>query len=196
MRDDEEGKRSLRPRKIENYRAMLEDEVTLKTIKDEEKEKKRLLNSAANEDEDEEMYGDDYEIERASDDEDEDDSEFGVKANKNTRSATKKKFAEDAQDSEPEVESSDEAADENATIVKPTGAKRKEKAKLKKIQAATKKRSRTKKDDEDGEEVDAEEEDGAIAGDETVFIDNLPNEEFDIRRMLKEVKKHIKILEK
>jgi len=29
-----------------------------------------------------------------------------------------------------------------------------------------------------------------------VFIDNLPNDEFEIRRMLKEVKKHIKTLEK
>lgn len=37
------GKRNLRPRKIENYQQMLEDEVTLKTIKDEELEKKRIL---------------------------------------------------------------------------------------------------------------------------------------------------------
>lgn len=29
-----------------------------------------------------------------------------------------------------------------------------------------------------------------------MFIDNLPNDEFEIRRMLKEVKKHIKQLEK
>lgn len=29
-----------------------------------------------------------------------------------------------------------------------------------------------------------------------MFIDNLPNDEFEIRRMLKEVKKHIKLLEK
>lgn len=29
-----------------------------------------------------------------------------------------------------------------------------------------------------------------------MFIDNLPNDEFDIKRMLKEVRKHIKILEK
>lgn len=36
----------------------------------------------------------------------------------------------------------------------------------------------------------------AVAGDETVFIDNLPNDDFEIRRMLKEVKKHIKALEK
>ena len=35
-----------------------------------------------------------------------------------------------------------------------------------------------------------------VAADETVFIDNLPNDEFEIRRMLKEVKKHIKQLEK
>lgn len=31
---------------------------------------------------------------------------------------------------------------------------------------------------------------------DTVFIDNLPNDENEIRRMLKEVKKHIKDLEK
>jgi uncharacterized membrane protein (DUF106 family) len=37
---------------------------------------------------------------------------------------------------------------------------------------------------------------GAGVGDETVFIDNLPNDDFEIRRMLKEVKKHIKALEK
>jgi uncharacterized protein YfkK (UPF0435 family) len=35
-----------------------------------------------------------------------------------------------------------------------------------------------------------------IGDDSTVFIDNLPNDEFEIRRMLKEVKKHIKVLEK
>jgi hypothetical protein len=35
-----------------------------------------------------------------------------------------------------------------------------------------------------------------VEEDETVFIDNLPNDEFEIRRMLKEVKKHIKALEK
>ena len=99
MKDDEESKRHLRPRKIENYRSMLEDEITLKTIKDEEKEKKRILNPAAHEDEDEEMYGEDLEIERASDDEDEDDSEFGVKGSKITRSAIKKKVVEEEEDS-------------------------------------------------------------------------------------------------
>ena len=31
---------------------------------------------------------------------------------------------------------------------------------------------------------------------ETVFIDNLPNEEHEIRAMLREVKRHIAILEK
>lgn len=40
-------RRSLRPRKIENYQQMLEDEVTLKTIKDEELEKKRMSNIKA-----------------------------------------------------------------------------------------------------------------------------------------------------
>ena len=42
-------------------------------------------------------------------------------------------------------------------------------------------------DEDDGETADAS---------NTVFIDNLPNDEFEIRRMLKEVKKHIKQLEK
>ena len=52
-------------------------------------------------------------------------------------------------------------------------------------------------DSEDEEDPD-EDEDGVhqAAGDETVFIDNLPNDEFDIRRMLKDVRKHIKQLEK
>ena len=55
------------------------------------------------------------------------------------------------------------------------------------------------RDSEEDEEDPDEDEDGAhpaAPGDETVFIDNLPNDEFDIRRMLKEVKKHIKQLEK
>lgn len=43
---DSPGKRSLRPRKVGNYQAMLEDEVTLKTIKDEEQEKKRMRTSS------------------------------------------------------------------------------------------------------------------------------------------------------
>jgi hypothetical protein len=47
------------------------------------------------------------------------------------------------------------------------------------------------------EEEDEEEVAAVVANtDETVFIDNLPNDEFEIRRMLKEVKKHIKALEK
>ena len=36
---------------------------------------------------------------------------------------------------------------------------------------------------------------GAGAGNETFVIDNLPNDDFEIPRMLKEVKKHIKALE-
>lgn len=35
-----------------------------------------------------------------------------------------------------------------------------------------------------------------IEGDQTVFIDNLPNDDFEIRRMLKDVRRHIKQLEK
>ena len=52
-------------------------------------------------------------------------------------------------------------------------------------------------DSEDEDDPD-EDEDGVqqVPGDETVFIDNLPNDEFDIRRMLKDVRKHIKQLEK
>jgi len=43
-------------------------------------------------------------------------------------------------------------------------------------------------DDADlGEEIEEE---------QTVFIDNLPNDENEIKRMLKDVKKHIKNLEK
>ena len=41
------SKRNLRPRKIENYQQMLEDEVTLKTIRDEEVEKKRMRGIAS-----------------------------------------------------------------------------------------------------------------------------------------------------
>lgn len=60
-------------------------------------------------------------------------------------------------------------------------------------------------DEDYNEGGDDEEDDGAdgeditTAGaidDQTVFIDNLPNDEFEIRRMVKEVKKHIKALEK
>jgi superfamily II DNA/RNA helicase len=52
----------------------------------------------------------------------------------------------------------------------------------------------------DYEEGDEEEEDdepatsrgAAIPGEDTVFIDNLPNDEFEIRRLLKEVRRNIK----
>ncbi len=55
--------------------------------------------------------------------------------------------------------------------------------------------------DFEGESEDeAEDDDEGVhqndPGNETVFIDNLPNDEFDIRRMLKDVRRHIKILEK
>lgn len=55
------------------------------------------------------------------------------------------------------------------------------------------------RDSGEEDEEDDEDEDGTqqeAANTETVFIDNLPNDEFDIRRMLKEVKKHIKALER
>lgn len=58
-------------------------------------------------------------------------------------------------------------------------------------------------EDEDNEEEEEDDEEVSLAAkakggadDNTVFIDNLPNDEFEIRRMLKEVKKHIKALEK
>ena len=47
-------------------------------------------------------------------------------------------------------------------------------------------------EDEDGADVER----SGAKGEETVFIDNLPNDEYEIRAMLKEVKKHIKLLEK
>ena len=54
-------------------------------------------------------------------------------------------------------------------------------------------------DEGDGLHDDSDDEDEPpteTIPEETVFIDNLPSDEFEIRRMLKEVKKHIKILEK
>jgi hypothetical protein len=50
-------------------------------------------------------------------------------------------------------------------------------------------------DDEDQGDEDEVEKSGK-KGDETVFIDNLPNDEFEIRNMLKDVRKQIKILER
>lgn len=48
-------------------------------------------------------------------------------------------------------------------------------------------------DDQEDDEVDKTDKKG---GEETVFIDNLPNDEFEIRNMLKDVRKHIKKLER
>jgi hypothetical protein len=62
------------------------------------------------------------------------------------------------------------------------GSKRKKKEQYKKQQ----KKGRNKADDAD---LGEDEED-------TVFIDNLPQDEQEIKRMLREVKKHIKTLEK
>jgi len=51
-------------------------------------------------------------------------------------------------------------------------------------------------DEEDEENADEDGVKGGEKGEETVFIDNLPNDEYEIRTMLKEVKKHIKQLER
>jgi hypothetical protein len=84
------AKRHLRPRKIDNYKNMLEDEVTLKTIKDEVLEKKRMQHES---DEEEVM---EMEIERASDDE-ADDEDYGE-----SKSASKLKRAKRVIDDEEE----------------------------------------------------------------------------------------------
>lgn len=124
--DDAIKTRSLRPRKIENYRDMLQDEVTLKTIKDEELEKKRMKH----EDEDEEMY--EGEIERASDDEDE---EYGVnkrsaKKNKKKKVIDDESEGDDAESSEGEEEGDAELAPEEENV---GGVKRKNKMASKKV---------------------------------------------------------------
>ena len=51
-------------------------------------------------------------------------------------------------------------------------------------------------DDAAGEDDEADAERSGAKGEETVVIDNLPNDEYEIRAMLKDVKKHIKLLEK
>lgn len=76
----------------------------------------------------------------------------------------------------------DELENESISLGGP-GSKRKEKEQRKK-----QKKGRNKAEEADlGEDGDEE---------DTVFIDNLPHDEFEIKRMLREVKKHIKSLEK
>lgn len=85
-----------------------------------------------------------------------------------------------------------------------SGSRRLRKSQRKQTKVKTHRHSKTNKkinpDDEGGEELDNDEdnsdEEGGKPGEEVCFIDNLPSDEFEIRRMLKEVKKHIKDLEK
>lgn len=164
---------------------MLEgDETTLKTIQDEQLEIRRKKN-AVDEDmlDDEDEIMDEAQIERASDDEDE---EYPVRPRKSRRG--KKKVIDDAELEEVEDDNSEEDEEamddlENESFLDGSTNKRKQKQKAKQQAKAEKK----KKADQNDKEVEDE---------ETVFIDNLPNDEFEIRRMLKEVKKHIKTLEK
>lgn len=101
--DDSVLKRSLRPRKVENYKQMLDgDEVTIKTIQDEQLELRKKKIDVLEEDEDELM--DDAQIERASDDEV--DEEFPLVK----RSARKrgKILLDDEEDAEEEESSENE----------------------------------------------------------------------------------------
>ena len=159
----------MRPRKVENYRQMLEDEGTLKTIKDEEKEKKKFISvkDIDNEEADDEYMCD--EIEHASDDEE----------------VVQKEEEENVSEEEGEAE---EEEDWKAK----EGAKRKEKQERKSKEQG---KRRNKRKQGCVNTSDNEEDEEAAEG-TTVFIDNLPNDEFEIRNMLKEVRKHIKQLEK
>eukprot|EP00347_Sterkiella_histriomuscorum_P014782 403359546 len=196
--EDSAIKRSLRPRKVENYKNMLEgDEITLKTIQDEQIEVKRKKREASSqnrledEDEDEDMLEVGQQIERASDDEDDDD--FPISTRRSARKRTRRQDVDEDEEAIEvnQVESSDAEVEIPANDIDTESYtegtnKRKQKLKAKK-QVLDKKKNKTEGD------IDKED---AVEEEETVFIDNLPNDEFEIRRMLKEVKKHIKSLEK
>ena len=128
--EDSNMKRSLRPRKIENYKQMLEgDEATIKTIQDEQIELRKKKQETFEEEEDEIM--DDAQIERASDDEDDD---YPLKRSARKRVKRILKGGEDDEDVEdPEEESSEEEALEdldNESFAEDTNKrKNKEKAK-------------------------------------------------------------------
>lgn len=187
--DDEELPRKLRPRKVGNYKDMLEgDEVTKKIIQEEQEEVKRKRKAAKEDNDDFDMdsygaeEGPEVEVEAASDDEEYHEASPG-------RSSAKRKCGKvvDEDASEEDVASADDEGVEDALndAAAETQKKRAKKMALKLEKADSKTRKTKREAEEDEQDFD-----------QHVYIDNLPNNDHEIQSMLRQVRKHIKALER